>query len=218
MDHHGAELSRRSTAVNVFRTNVGCGRKPVPHLVGLVALAAALGTSTGCGADRSTPSDAEPFPDSSASLEELGERAFHGVLAGGTEALELLRITENEHNAVLWPELPSSDPALNVDLDYLWRDIESRNRAAVSRAVGWFEEREAEYATTSCRGETQVFASFQVHTDCWVSFRSVGPDSEDVVAYELQLFKDAIERGGGFKIFRYYDEAPTRVTSGPDDS
>ena len=29
---------------------------------------------------------------------------------------------------------------------------------------------------------------------------------------EMQLFKDVLERGSGYKIFRYYDEDPELVT------
>lgn len=51
-----------------------------------------------------------------------------------------------------------------------------------------------------CRGPTERFRSFRVHTDCWVSFamdgRRLGPQ---------QLFKDVLEWDGQFKIFRYYE-------------
>lgn len=43
-----------------------------------------------------------------------------------------------------------------------------------------------------------------VLTDCFVVFTvDHGPE-----LWEAQLFKDAVVRGGGHKIFRYYDEEP----------
>ena len=44
-----------------------------------------------------------------------------------------------------------------------------------------------------------------MHTDCYTHFSSRGRQ------YRLQLFKDVLERYGGFNIFRYYDEDPEFV-------
>ena len=57
-----------------------------------------------------------------------------------------------------------------------------------------------------CEGEMQRFETFVVHTDCRVGYRSYGR------LYSHQIFKDALERNGGFKIFRYYDGDPELVT------
>ena len=51
----------------------------------------------------------------------------------------------------------------------------------------------------------EVFETSRCTPTCYTHFRSRGRH------YRLQLFKDVLERNGGYKIFRYYDEDPELV-------
>ena len=167
----------------------GCFRRPV-----LVGLAVALG----CGG--------QPFPGSSESLEELGRGIVDAFRADDREALEAFRLTETEHNTVVWPELPASRAEHPFPLDLAWRNIELRNRRAIPRARGALRRAEPlAFESVECLGETRTFETFVVHTDCHTRFRARRG------LYRIRLFKDVLERNGGLKIFRYYDEDPEPV-------
>ncbi len=146
------------------------------------------------------------FPGASPSVEVLARDALRGLAASDAMLLERLRLTETEHNEVVWPELPASAPEIGFPVDFAWRNIQLRNESALERVAGWYRSNAVRYQVAECRGETQAFATFRVHTDCRVLFLTIRGE-----LLEAQLFKDVLERDGGFKIFRYYDELPRRT-------
>lgn len=147
-----------------------------------------------------------PFPDSATSLDELGGGIVDAFRQDDREALESFRLTETEHNTVVWPELPAARAESPFPLDLAWRNVQLRNERAVPRAADVLEMAQPmEFESVNCGGDTQVFETFSVHTGCYVRFHTRGR------LYRIQLFKDVLERNGGFKIFRYYDEDPEIV-------
>lgn len=146
------------------------------------------------------------FPGSSPSAEALARDALRGLGASDGALLEGLRLTEAEHNEVVWPELPASAPEIGFPVDFAWRNIQARNLSALERVGDWYRSNPVRHQVTECRGATQEFATFRVHTDCWVLFLTARGE-----LLEGQLFKDVLERDGGFKIFRYHDELPRRA-------
>ena len=150
--------------------------------------------------------DAPSFPGSTGDLEDLGRLVVEALNEGDEEALATVRLTEFEHNEVVYPELPAAAGDNPFPVDLAWQNIELRSRRAVNRLqTDLAPLSPMEFESVECRGETHVFESFQVRTDCYTRFRAGGS------VYEVQLFKDVLERGGGYKIFRYYDESPRRV-------
>jgi hypothetical protein len=177
-------------------------------LSALVAAFSAAGC-TGAGmASEADPDAALRFPGSAPTLDALGGAVLAALTVGDRAALEGFRLTETEHNEVVWPELPASAPELNYPVDYAWQNIENRNRRGVDRLLPLFGGREPGFRSVECRGPTETFDSFEVATDCWVVF---GLASEPRLL-EARLFKDVLVRGGGYKIFRYYDEEPRGYT------
>ena len=148
------------------------------------------------------------FPDSSPSIETLARDALRGLASSDDARLEALRLTESEHNEVVWPELPAGAPEAGFPVDFAWRNIQLRNFSALRRVGGWYQSNPVRHQATECRGATREFATFRVHTDCWVLLLTRRGE-----LLEAQLFKDVLERDGGFKIFRYYDELPRRAHS-----
>ncbi len=179
------------------------------------AILAVLPLLGGCE-DRRIASDRQeelPFPGSVRSLEELGSHVLKALSARDTLALERVRLTESEHNEVIWPELPASDPDVNFPVDLAWQNIQLRNRRDLSRILPWYAGRQLEPVRVECRGALQVFLTFSVHTDCFVVFRE-----PELGLLEAQIFKDVAERNGGFKIFRYYGNEPHRISHGKGPS
>ena len=144
-----------------------------------------------------------PFPGSAGSLDDLGSGVLEAFARNDLEALQRFRLTENEHNTVIWPELPAADAGYPLDL--AWRNIQLRNQQAVPRAASALRRTiqragEPHFLAVACEGEPQSFDTFVVHTECSVRFRAGD------AAYRIQLFKDVLARNGGYKVFRYYDE------------
>jgi hypothetical protein len=150
--------------------------------------------------------DALRFPGSTETLDGLGFRVLEGLVSGDTLALGELRLTAQEHNETVWPELPASRPELNFPVDFAWTNIEIRDRSSLSRLLPVFDGLGVRLRTVQCRGAAEAFRTFRVLTDCWTIFDVEGREGP----FEAQLFKDVIVRGGGYKIFRYYDAAPRR--------
>lgn len=150
----------------------------------------------------------EAFPGSASSLDALGAAAVAALATRDTTALEALRLSEMEHNEVVFPELPAGQPEVGYPVDLAWENIQLRNERDVVRQFRWFGEREVEHLATECTGETQSFESFVVHTECAVHFE----DSEEG-ELRVVLFEEVLERNGGFKVFRFYDHAPQHPTS-----
>lgn len=150
-----------------------------------------------------------PFPGSAPSLEALAETVLRGLADGDTVALERVRLTEEEHNEVVWPELPAGAPAIGFPVDFAWENIQMRNRRALGRMLPGYRGREVTLHGVRCRGGTEVFRTFHVQTDCRVVF--IVPGGGRV---EARIFKDVLVRHGGYKIFRYYEDGARIVPTG----
>ena len=156
----------------------------------------AVATATACGGER-------PFHGSAGSLDELGREVLSAFEQGDREALESFRLTETEHNTVVWPELPAARGPSPFPVDLAWQNIQLRNARALPRVAQTLRATQPlEFENVVCVGETEPFETFVVHTDCLTRFVARGRP------YSVQLFKDVLERNGGLKIFRYYDEEP----------
>lgn len=153
-------------------------------------------------------SSADPFENAQPSIEHLGRNVLAALARQDTAVLQSFRLTEREHNDVVWPELPASAPEVNYPLDLAWENIELRNWRGLQRIMPLYANRQLGFEGVECRGQPEAFETFVVETDCYVVF---GVDASPQ-RWEAQIFKDALRRGGGFKIFRYYDEEPRPYT------
>ena len=144
--------------------------------------------------------DGEPrrLPGSADSLDGLARSVVAGLAARDTARLQALRLTEFEHNELVWPKLPAARPEANFPVDFAWKNIQIRNRAALGRLLARYGGRPLELVGVKCDGETQRFDTFDVLTNCRVRFR------DEFGTYDRQLFKDVLVMDGEYKIFRYY--------------
>lgn len=135
------------------------------------------------------------------SIQQLAYEALEGLSTGDVQRLERIRLTEYEHNELVWPQLPASAPEANHPVALAWENIERRNRRARGRLVAKYRGAELSLLGVECLRDTEVFESFRVLQDCWVSLTVRRQRAEP-----LQLFKYVIDWNGQFKIFRYYDD------------
>jgi len=135
-----------------------------------------------------------------ASLEQLAFETLEGIGANDRDRLERLRLTEYQHNQLVWPQLPASRPEANYPVDFAWTNIELRNRRALGRILWDFGGHELALLGVECRAAPERFASFRVLKDCWVSFtldrREAAPQ---------QFFRYVLDWDGQYKVFRFYD-------------
>ena len=172
-------------------------------------------TASACGRTAAASSDTDDtslrFEDAQPTLEALGRHVLVSLTRQDTLALNRVRLTEHEHNEVVWPELPASAPEVNFPVDYAWSNIQNRNNRGMSRLLPLFADRSATFQRVECRGGVEAFETFSVLTDCFLVFSvDAGPE-----LWEAQLFKDVLVRGGGYKLFRYYDEEARRYRGVP---
>lgn len=144
------------------------------------------------------------FEGSVGTTHDLGVQVLAALAVEDRNLLQVVRLTEYEHNEVVWPELPASAPEINFPVDYAWENIQNRNRRGLERLLPHFKGKDLSLQSVECRGERQDFETFHVETDCWLVYTS-GTSPE---LWEVQAFKDVLVRGGGRKLFRYYDEEP----------
>lgn len=179
----------------------------VAAVAGATTLAAALGPGALGSADgegaRAARADLR-LPGSAATLEGLGRSVLAALVRGDTAALASLRLTREEHDGIVWPELPASRAEVGFPADFAWTNIELRNRRSLARLLPVFRGLEPAFLGVQCRGGTRTFETFRVRTDCWTLFTLPGREGP----LEARLFKDVLVRGGGHKIFRYYEDLP----------
>lgn len=185
----GPNRSRRGAGL----TTPMFGRASLVLVLGLLPMF--LGSCGGGPSDGGTR-----LSGSASSLEELATTVLAGLASADTSTLDAVRLTEHEHNDLVWPELPASDPAVNFPVDLAWENISVRNRAALDDLDAVYTGHELRLVGVECRGDTERFESFVVHTDCWVTLER---DGERIPPQ--QLFKDVLDRDGQLKIFRYYE-------------
>lgn len=133
-------------------------------------------------------------------LTSLARRTVEAIARRDTAGLEVLRLTEHEHNHLVFPRLPAGQPPQNFPVDIAWANIRTRNSVAVLRLFGRYGGRELAFDRVECLGETERFEGFEVATDCWTEFAEA-----DGGTYRAQLFRHTISADGGFKVFRFYD-------------
>lgn len=165
----------------------------------LAAVVTATASLVGCGVERGRSAEGL-LTDAQPSLEAVAETAVRSLAAADTADLQRLRLTEREHNQLVYPRLPAGRPPQNFPVDIAWANIRTRNGLALSRLLARYAGSRVEPRAVECRGPTERFEGFVVHTDCWVTM-----EAPSGTRLERQLFRHVLEMGGQFKIFRYYD-------------
>lgn len=180
---HGAESGRRS--------GPGAGRLAV-----LFAVGAGL-----FGCDGAPEAAAPRLEGGAPTLEALGAAVWAGLTAGDTAALEGLRLSEHEHNDLVWPEQPAAqEPSAAQSLDFWWENIQLRNRAALTELLRAHGGSELALEAVECPGEPRSYASFRALTDCRLVL--TGPGGRR----RLQAFRHVIVMDGRHKVVRYDDQ------------
>ena len=177
----------------------GPGRARPVRLTRPAVLAAwALSVAVSC-ADAPDP---EPRLDHGApTVEALAQEVWAALVASDTATLDRLRLSEREHNELVWPEQPAAaQPAAAAQLDEWWANIERRNRASLGTLLDAFAGSSLDLAGGECRGEPRRYASYEALTGCVLLLD--GPAG----SREVEAFRYVIRMDGVHKVVRYYGE------------
>lgn len=128
----------------------------------------------------------------------LAEAVLDGLARRDVAALEGLPLTETEFRTVIWPELPSSRPAVNLPVDYAWRDLHYKNRGHLNALVQRVGGRRLTLVRVEFAGDTTSYETFVVRRKTVVVARDGGGTEQ-----RLRLFGSILERRGRFKLFSY---------------
>lgn len=114
------------------------------------------------------------------------------------ETLRGLALSEPEFRTVVWPELPSSRPDVNLPVAYAWGTLNQTSLASLAATLAAHGGRRYTVARVEFAGGTTRYASFAVHRKARLIVRG-----EDGTEQRLTLFGSLLERDGRFKIFSY---------------
>jgi len=109
-----------------------------------------------------------------------------------------LPLSDTEFRTIVWPELPSSRPEVNLPVAYAWGDLRTKSLGHLGATLNRWGGRRLELAGVEFRGETTAYATYSVHRDPVVRVRVEGGEPERV-----RLFGSILERDGRFKLFSY---------------
>ncbi len=125
-------------------------------------------------------------------MDALTGRFVAAVAAGDTSAMHRLRVTADEHNTIMWPELPAS--RLNHPVDFAWFNVDARSLRDAARIVEAYAGEAYDVVGTSCRDGVTEYGTFRVHGDCWVTLRRDGE------RFDAKLFGSVVEMDRRVKV------------------
>jgi len=132
------------------------------------------------------------------SPEAAATAVVNALAAMDLDALRALPLSEHEFRTVVWPELPSSRPEVNLPVEYAWGTLNQNSLASLSSTFGAEAGRVYTVVRVDFKGETTRYSTFAVHREAHVVVRGA-----DGTEQRVALFGSLLERDGQYKIFSY---------------
>jgi hypothetical protein len=102
------------------------------------------------------------------SIEDLLETLLENIVSEDLQSLETLAVTENEYKKYIWPEVPWSQPEMNMPFSYYWGDHYQKSSWALRRVLAkhggkkytlirvYFAKGEREYSEVKLYRDTRL--------------------------------------------------------------
>lgn len=168
-----------------------CGR-------GSLALLGLLAVVAGCVSIEGPAEPPIPLSRTADSPVALGRAVLDALRHRDAAQLESLAITEAEFRDLVWPELPSSRPAMGLSFDYAWQELRQKSAADLRRTLAGWGGRRLELVDVRFLGETTEYGSFRVSRDSLLDVRT-----ESGEPVRIRVFGSVIEYDGRVKVFSY---------------
>lgn len=159
----------------------------------LVIVVLAAAAACNAGASRRAPL-AHTFESPSALVGTM----LDAVERHDSQRLQQLAVSEEEFRAVIWPELPSSRPQVNLPVEYAWGTLYQNSRTSLAVTLREHGGRRFSLVRVDLGEVSTHYATFAVHREPTVVVRD-----ESGREHRLDLFGALLERDGRWKIFSY---------------
>jgi hypothetical protein len=170
---------------------IGAGTRGWIGAAALVALAAPF--CAACGSQARVP-----LSDTFDSKEAAVRAVLDGIAARDSDRLLSLAIERHEFRQVVWPELPSSRPEVNLPVDFAWGQLHQNSRSQLAYTLAEHGGRRYSLVAVRFRGASTRHATFTVHRETEVEVRDPSGATRT-----LGLFGSMLERDGQWKVFSY---------------
>jgi hypothetical protein len=149
-------------------------------------------------AGAATPRDERKLFHAATSVEDLVRQVLAAVDAEDMQGLTDLRVTEREHNELLWPEFSAKDH--NVDLDFAWDMLNTRSHTNQGRTIGTWRGQGLDFTAVRFERGVESYKTFTLHRGTLVAARTAQGGDVD-----LRFIGSILELDGQFKVLSYKD-------------
>jgi hypothetical protein len=129
---------------------------------------------------------------------ELAQQVLLALERRDVEALEHLRVSEQEFAGTIWPELPASRPERHWPLDYVWGDLNQKSQMSLARLVQGYGGKRWRLMRVDFEAGSTRYDSYVVHRDSRVTVMD-GSGRQ----HRAALFGSIVELDGQYKLMSY---------------
>jgi hypothetical protein len=162
----------------------------------LILMSAISFVPTACGEAEAAPptlSNAYGSPDA------LAEAVLHAIRHEDRDALDALRVTQEEHRQYLWEELPESQ---HVPFDFAWGLNDANSRKGIDQVMAAYGGTDFELVSIVFTRSPETYSTFTVHFGTELRVRRLSDGQEGV----LPILDVVLERGGEWKLMNVEEQ------------
>lgn len=171
----------------------GAPRRASVALAAIVVLVV-LGATTAIRSGRPSLPLARTFDSAEAAAREVLE----ALAARDIGTLAHLAVTEHEFRQIIWPELPSSRPEVNLPVAYAWGTLAQNSQGSLASTLATHGGRRYTLVTLRVTGRSTPYETFTVHRDV-----ALDVNDEAGTRRQIRVFGSLLERNGRWKVFSF---------------
>ena len=174
----------------------GPGGAPRRASVALAAIVAVVvvGATSVIRSGRPSPQLAQTFD----SAEAAARAVLEALAARDIGTLAHLAVTEHEFREIIWPELPSSRPEINLPVAYAWGTLAQNSQGSLASTLAAHGGRRYTLVTLRVTGRSTRYDTFTVHRDV-----ALDVTDDAGVRRQVRVFGSLLERNGRWKVFSF---------------
>ena len=140
------------------------------------------------------------FRGGAISPRDLALQLLAALGARDQKGLHALRMTREEFEVIVWPELPESRPITNITAADAWDASQIRSLSSADRAVGSYGGRSLEFLRVEASA-VMPYKNFTLHRGITITAR----DNASGETLAMNFASSFVERRGRFKVVLYRD-------------
>jgi hypothetical protein len=133
------------------------------------------------------------------SIEDLGKQVLAAVEKNNFNALDAMRLNDQEYRAYIWPALPISKiQQWQKQYQYVWSDVDTKSKYGLQFMLRKLGGQKLDFVRMRFTENAETYDNCTIHKDA----RVIVKDSSGTEK-ELKLFGSVVECSGQFKIMSY---------------